>query len=131
MTRGRVINDELLTTWLKTLKPQTSNNYRVCLLRILDLMKVDCRTLFENAEKDPVKTWRAIKQAAQGISSPKVRLNAQYAARRFLLDQNEDMMLPKSNLKQPDAVKEPTYLTWDEAQKVCDARVCLTISYSK
>jgi integrase len=84
-------------------------------------MKIDCRALYEKAVRDPVKAWKEIKQAAQGIGSARVRLNAQYAARRFLLDQDEDLMLPKSNLKQPETVKEPTYLTWDEAQKVCDA----------
>ena len=117
----RVVTDPLMLNWLKTLKPQTATNYRVCLLRLLDLMKIDCHKLSEDAERDPVKTWRAIKQAAQSLSSARVRLHAQYAARRFLLDQNEDLMLPKSNLKQPDLVKEPVYLTWDEAHKICDA----------
>jgi len=121
MAKRKPVNDELMANWLKTLKPQTAYNYRVCLVRLLELMDIDCHTLHQNAERDPVKTWRAIKQAAQGLAKPRVRLNAQYAARRFLLDQNEDLLLPKSNLKEPDLVKEPVYLTWDEAHKICDA----------
>jgi integrase len=121
MTRPKPINDELLAKWIKTLKPQTGRTYRVCLLRILKSMNLDSRGLYESAEADPIKTWRAIKQAARAIPSSRVRLTAQYAARRFLLDQNEDMMLPNSNLKNAEAVREPTYLTWDDAQKICDA----------
>jgi integrase len=119
--KPKPVNDEPMANWLKTLKPQTAYVYRVCFMRLLEIMKIDCRTSYENAEADPVGTWRNIKQTAQGLGKPRVRLNAQYAARRFILDQNEDLPLPKSNLKQPDLVKEPVYLTWDEAQKICDA----------
>jgi integrase len=114
-------NDELMVNWAKTLKPATAKNYGECFGRLLDIMKLDSRTLYENAEADPVKTWRAVKQAAQGLTSHTVRRTAQYGARSFLLSQNEDLMLPKSNLKQPDLVKDPVYLTWDEANKICDA----------
>ena len=119
--KPKPVNDEPMANWLKTLKPQTAYVYRVCFMRLLEIMKIDCRALYENAEADPVGTWRNTKQTAQGLGKPRVRLNAQYAARRFILDQNEDLPLPKSNLKQPDLVKEPVYLTWDEAQKICDA----------
>jgi integrase len=119
--RPRTVDDELLGSWLKTLKPQTAKNYKACFVRLLGIMKTDCKTLLENAERDPIKTWKEIKQAAKQIEAPRVRLNACYAARKFLLDQNEDMMLPKSNLRQPELSKEPAYLSWDEAQKVCDA----------
>ena len=100
-------NDELMANWVKTLKPATAKNYGECFGRLLDIMKLDSRTLYENAEADPVKTWRAVKQAAQGLTSQTVRRTAQYSARSFLLSQNEDLMLPKSNLKQPDLVKDP------------------------
>jgi len=119
--RPRTVDDELLGSWLKTLRAQTAKNYKACFVRLLGIMKTDCKTLLENAERDPVKTWKEIKQAAKQIEAPRVRLNACYAARKFLLDQDEDLMLPKSNLKQPELSKEPAYLTWDEAQKVCDA----------
>lgn len=119
--KPRVIEDTMLLDWLKTLKPQTANAYRHSILRILDEMKVDARTLYERAEKDPVATWKEIKNAAKGIGSLHVRVLAQYAARRFLLDQDDYLMLPRSHLKEPDLVKPPTYLSWDDAQKVCDA----------
>ena len=111
----------MLLDWLKTLKPQTANAYRHSILRVLDEMKVDAKTLYERAEKDPAATWKQIKVAAKGIGSLHVRVLAQYAARRFLLDQDEDLILPPSHLKEPDLVKPPAYLSWDEAQKVCDA----------
>ena len=117
----RVIEDKLLLDWLKTLKPQTAGAYRHSILRVLDEMKVDSKTLYERAAKDPVATWKQIKNAAKGIGSENVRALAQYAARRFLLDQDEDLMLPRSHIKEPDLVKPPAYLSWDEAQKVCDA----------
>ena len=111
----------MLLDWLKTLKPQTARAYQHSLLRVLDEMKLDSKTLYERAAKDPVATWKQIKNAAKGIGSLHVRVLAQYAARRFLLDQDEDLMLPRSHLKEPDLVKPPAYLTWDEAQRVCDA----------
>jgi integrase len=111
----------MLLGWLKTLKPQTARAYQHSILRILDSMKVDAKTLYDRAEKDPIATWKAIKNAAKTIDSAHVRVLAQYAARRFLLDQDEDLMLPRSHLKEPDLVKPPAYLSWDEAQRVCDA----------
>lgn len=115
------MTDTMLLDWLKTLKPQTARAYQHSILRVLDEMKVDAKTLYERAEKDPVATWKQIKNAAKAIGSLHVRVLAQYAARRFLLDQDEDLMLPRSHLKEPDLVKPPAYLSWDEAQKVCDA----------
>jgi integrase len=84
-------------------------------------MGIDSKKLLEHAEKDPVKTWKEIKHASKALTSPKVRLHACYAARRFLLDSDEDLPLPESHLELPEPVKPPTYLTWDEAGKICDA----------
>jgi integrase len=118
---AQAVTDQLLETWLKTLKPQTAKNYGVCIQRLLKEMGTDCKALYEEAKTDPVGTWKKIKKTSQQIQSPKVRVNACYAARRFLLDQDEDMMLPESHLKQPDLVKPPAYLTWDDAQAICAA----------
>jgi integrase len=121
IVRPIIVNDKMLLDWFKTLKPQTARVYRHSILQLLDKMKLDAKTLYERAAKDPVATWKEIKNAAKSIDSPHVRVLAQYAARRFLLDQDEDLMLPRSHLKQPELVKPPAYLSWDEAQKVCDA----------
>ena len=116
------ISDELLASWLRTLKPQTAKNYHACLRRLLrEMGSIDCKALYEAAKVDPVATWKAIKKASLKIESAKVRLNGCYAARRFLLDQDEDMMLPAANMKQPELVKPPAYLTWDDAQAICAA----------
>jgi integrase len=119
--KPRVVEDKLLLDWLKTLKPQTASAYRHSFLRVLDLMKIDSKTLLERARKDPAGTWKQIKTAAKTIESQHVRVLAGYAARRFLLDQDEDLMLPRSHLEEPELVKPPAYLSWEEALRVCDA----------
>jgi integrase len=119
--KPRIIEDKMLVDWLKTLKPQTARAYQHSILRVLDEMKVDSETLYKRAEKDPVATWKEIKKAAKGIGSLHVRVLAQYAARRFLLDQDEYLILPRSHLTEPDLVKPPAYLSWEEAERVCDA----------
>lgn len=86
-----------------------------------EMGSIDCKALYEAAKVDPVATWKNIKQASKKIESDKVRVNGCYAARRFLLDQDEDLMLPAANMKQPELVKPPAYLTWDDAQAICAA----------
>jgi len=115
--------DPLFETWLSQLwgeKPQTARGYGAGLRRLLDLMKIDSKTLLRRAERDPKKTWIQMKEAAKAFPKRSVSITALYAGRRFLLDHDEYMMLPAAKLKIVK-VKPPVYLKWDDANTIADA----------
>ena len=116
--------DKLFETWLAQLwekKPQTARGYGAGLRRLLDLMKIDSETLLRRAKRDPKKTWIAMKETAKmGFPKASVMITALYAGRRFLLDQDEYMMLPPAKLK-IQKVKPPVHLTWDDANAIANA----------
>lgn len=115
--------DGLLETWLDQLwedSPQTARGYGAGLSRLLGLMKIDSKTLLRRAQRDPKKTWIAMKEAAKGFPKRSVSITALYAGRKFLLDHDEYMMLPAAKLK-IQKVKPPVYLKWDDANTIADA----------
>jgi len=115
--------DLLFETWLDQLwkeKPQTARGYGAGLRRLLDLMKIDSKTLLRRAERDPKNTWIQMKEAAKGFPKKSVSITALYAGRRFLLDHDEYMMLPAAKLRIVK-VKPPVYLRWDDAHAIADA----------
>ena len=115
--------DNLFDNWLTQLwknKPQTARGYGAGLRRLLDLMKIDSKTLLRRAKRDPKNTWIQMKEAAKRFPKKSVSITALYAGRRFLLDHDEYMMLPAAKLK-IEKVKPPVYLKWDEANAIADA----------
>ena len=115
--------DKLFETWQDQLwkdKPQTARGYCAGLRRLLGLMKIDSKTLLRRAQRDPKKTWIAMKEAAKGFPKKSVSITALYAGRKFLLDHDEYMMLPAAKLK-IEKVKPPVYLKWDDANAIADA----------
>lgn len=116
--------DKLFETWAAQLlasSPQTARGYVAGLRRLLDLLKVDSKTLLGRAKRNPKTAWIWMKRIAEeGFPKKSVSITALYAARHFLLSHDQYMALPPAKLK-IKKMKPPVYLKWDDANRIADA----------
>ncbi|MGA2462224.1 MAG: hypothetical protein ABSF82_12465 [Candidatus Bathyarchaeia archaeon] len=110
--------------WLKTLRPSTRKSYGAILRRLFKLTNLTPQQALSRVKaegrKNSATTYVLLQNQARANLTERTAYIGIFALRRFLFD-NGVMLLPPTRLSTPRRVKPSTNMTWEQANRICDA----------